>query len=674
MRECGDQQCLIKLSVEESHQLLSQYLHTNLPQRTNESEGEDRNDTLMGPLPSLKVGLLNDQAVATLAVEAQGQGQGLDPEQVFWINKVDFEVPNRILNTEEISVIKEPVFIPTPLVDVIEDVNCTGAECLLTREGIEIFSIDPRRTRLKIKLKLKRSVYISESARDGRTLTQTLALRRCSIKTPNIPLLGGIKDHRFLLAIARGCGAGKFRTIKVKTWPPTRSHIRQEFNFDDPSWRYFELLLQETPSQGNDLEISLIKQKSDEILLGKVNVAIKHTYHPKQLRLKIKQLGEVDFIPTNHSATLTLAYEDPSWLKLLNPKSYLGFYHLQALADPKLSTPSKRLTKSESITERKSLSVNKTRLKYSITADQGSSGQVPLLMSYQPLLTEPFQKFNQEPIELATFRTEARYTLRKVNTPIILTRSQKQEAAVHVSCANQKERIEITPRKVFLIPFESRHSCRVIIRKDRIPKSAGKQHILVTEDREKFKRVVTVSHGVGEIVIAIPVKKSKEFDHLEIGVGHNYSSAQYDFAPQQDLGAESRYEVVLGDRSFGVSLSTSLPTGLFRYGFSAEDRSSVALSAGGLGRLLWLWREGRPFPVGIDFGMLVTGIDGEPHLSFIGGLGVSVPVLNANTPFEASFNLHAWLEYAPTRAGAGHSPWSLLFGPSFAVGKFSTNL
>jgi hypothetical protein len=80
MRECGDQQCLIKLSEEESHQLLSQYLHTNLPQRTNESEGEGRNDTLMGPLPSLKVGLLNDQAVATLAVEAQGQGQGLDPE------------------------------------------------------------------------------------------------------------------------------------------------------------------------------------------------------------------------------------------------------------------------------------------------------------------------------------------------------------------------------------------------------------------------------------------------------------------------------------------------------------------------------------------------------------------------------------------------------------------
>ena len=68
----------------------------------------------------------------------------------------------------------------------------------------------------------------------------------------------------------------------------------------------------------------------------------------------------------------------------------------------------------------------------------------------------------------------------------------------------------------------------------------------------------------------------------------------------------------------------------------------------------------------------MTGIDADPHLSLVGGIGLSVPVLNANTPFEASFNLHAWLEYAPTRVEPGQNPWSFLFGPSFAVGKFST--
>jgi hypothetical protein len=657
-RECGDHKCLLKVSDRESRQLISQTLHTNLPQRTELNEGNNRVEApLVGPLPTLRIGLTNHVTLAKLkTVKKQIEVENLSSEPKFlWVDTVQFEVSSQILRVDEVSVVKEPAFIPTKLVDLIEDLDCSGAQCLLTRSGIELFSVDPKRSKLKIKLRLKREVTISGSNKNRALITQKIPLRRCSISTPKVPVLGGIRQHKILLAIARGCGAGKYRSINVKTWPPTRAHISQEILLEDPSWRYFELMIHETPSQGDQLEVSLLRQRRREVLLGTVNISLKHGFQPKQIRLKIDRLGQVDFIPTNQEAKLVLAYDESSWLTLLKPKSYVGFYTLTHQKETKVNAQTKGKD-------------------YLIRADQGASGQVPLLMSYVPKFKGHFSSFNQDSRELATFRTETRYTLRRVNTPITLTQSLKNKAVVEVSCFTPKKRLKITPRKVFLLPFESRHSCRVTIHKDRIPKWAGEQHILVTEDHEKFKRVVTASNGVGDIVISIPVKKSREFDRLEIGVGHNYSSAQYDFAPQQDLGAESRYEVVLGDRSFGVSLSTSLPTGLFRYGFSADDRSSVALSAGGLGRLLWLWREGRPFPVGIDFGMLVTGIDEEPHLSFIGGLGVSVPVLNANTPFEASFNLHAWLEYAPTRTEEGRSPWTLLFGPSFAVGKFSTNL
>ena len=153
----------------------------------------------------------------------------------------------------------------------------------------------------------------------------------------------------------------------------------------------------------------------------------------------------------------------------------------------------------------------------------------------------------------------------------------------------------------------------------------------------------------------------------------DYSSGDYDFSPEQDIGAESRYQLVLGNRSFSVSVSTSMPTGLFRFG-TDQQRDSLALSAGGLLRFVWLYKEGRPFPLGADIGLLGTGINDEPHLSLVGGLSLSVPVLNANTVLETSFNLHAWFEYSPTRSSTGVSPWALLFGPSFAVGKFSTNL
>lgn len=100
----------------------------------------------------------------------------------------------------------------------------------------------------------------------------------------------------------------------------------------------------------------------------------------------------------------------------------------------------------------------------------------------------------------------------------------------------------------------------------------------------------------------------------------------------------------------------------------------MPLSAGGVARLVWLYSEGRELPIGWELGLLGTGLSNNPNFSIVTGLGFSVPVLNANTTLQTSFNLHAWLEYSPTRTGRGESPFAFLFGPSFAVGKFSTNL
>ncbi len=677
LKECGDRQCLLKISPDETAQLVSQSLHANLPERTDPLYKKSKSvTTLVGPMPSLRIGLLSPDArkrlegsrASTLTSNVDDLQQLSASNGLLWVNQLKFEVAKTLIRTQEVSVIREPAFIPVPLVDLIEKVSCSGAECLLTRQGIELFSINPKRTKLRIKVRLKRGAYLSGQQSEQRGYTFSLPLKRCSIATPQVPLLGNIRQHKFLLAISRGCGAGKYRSIAVKTWPPTRASIIGEVEQGDSSWRYFEVLFEETPNRGESLEISLVKEKRQEVLLGTVAVSLRHDFHPRQIRLSLQQLGPIDFVPTNQVAVLSLAYDKPVWYPLLKPKGFIGFYQVS------YQKQQREQTTGVSDSSKKIKKIDLSIKRYNIRAERGASGDLPMLIGYQPQYKAPFESFNKDHYELATFRTENRYALRRVNTPIRLTSARLGKGVVEVSCLTARHRLEITSKVVALIPFESRHSCRVIIYKDRIPPEVGEQHILVTEDNEKFRQIVTVSHGVGEIVISIPVKKSKEFDRLEIGVGHNYSSAEYDFAPQQDLGAESRYEVVLGDRSFGVSLSTSLPTGLFRYGFSKEDRSSVALSAGGIGKLLWLWREGRPFPVGIDFGALVTGIDNEPHLSIIGGLGVSVPVLNANTPFEASFNLHAWFEYAPTRNEEGQSPWSLLFGPSFAVGKFSTNL
>jgi hypothetical protein len=449
------------------------------------------------------------------------------------------------------------------------------------------------------------------------------------------------------IALARSCFKGKPRSLKVTTWPPVEAYFNRELPVDDPRWRIFDAIFEELPPSGRHLEVSIFEQGGNETLLGEVTLPLAHRYRPAQLRLKLKQLGLIDFIPTNQEATLMPVFEEPKWASKIRVVSHYGFYDVK----PSASGPA-----------------GEVRLKSAPDA----RGAIPIRLSYTPQLSPPFELLY--PFSLVELSTEARYPLREVNLPLSLTHPRPDESIIDVTCLGAEGRTQrIIPGVVSLIPFESRHSCRVHINRARLPRWAGAQHIVVKAGK-RFKRLVRVKHGVGVLTISIPTDKMKEFERLSIRVGHDYASASYDFSPQQDLGDEGRYEVVLGDRSFSVSISTALPTGLYRFGVGEGERDNVSLSAGGLARLLWLYKEGKPFPLGIDFGVLGTEINSAPHLSFIGGVGFSVPVLNANTPLEASFNLHAWIEYSPTRIGQDESAWALLFGPSFAVGKFSTHL
>lgn len=173
--------------------------------------------------------------------------------------------------------------------------------------------------------------------------------------------------------------------------------------------------------------------------------------------------------------------------------------------------------------------------------------------------------------------------------------------------------------------------------------------------------------------LALPASKVPEFHSLDISVSHEFSGGHYQLSLRQNIGAQARYRVILGDSRLYISASTALPARLFRYGADA-DEGSVALSAGATVRMVWLGREGEAFPVGLELGILGTGIENDPQLSFVTGLGFGIPVLNARTSLETRFNIHAWLELSPTRTGPGSSPWSFLFGPSFTVGSFGTTL
>lgn len=635
---CEQPSCLLSLSRSEVRALTAQAFKGRRRNTRDQSRSFYRGDPLQLMVIDGRLPLREGDTFVNLG------GSSYAP--LMRARQLTFELTNTLSLSAKLDASQEPALLPLSYPELVSEVKCNKARCVIDKKGIKVFSLDRGTPKLKLRLGLKKGVERIERRGRSRAEVIKVPIERCLVKAPEVDLLGGTPRHHLPVALARSCFKGKVRSLKVKTWPPVEAYFHRELPIEHPSWRFFDVIFEELPPTGRSLEVSVLTQSASETLLGEFTLPISHHYKPSQLRLKLERLGLIDFLPTNQEATLLPVFGDPKWASLLKIQSHYGFYQVQQSASGPLG-------------------------EVKIRSAPDARGIIPLRLSYVPSLSQPFERLY--PFTLAEVSSEARYPMREVNLPLTLTRAEASESIVEVQCLNgEGEPVSVIPGVVGLIPYESRHSCRVTIHRARVPKWAGAQHILIKAG--KFKRLVRVRHGVGSLNINIPTDHYKEFQRLSIKVGHDYSSAEYDFSPQQDLGEEARFEVVLGDRRFNISISTALPTGLYRFGVDEGESDNVSLSAGGLARLMWLYKPGTPFPLGIDLGVLGTEINKSPHLSFVGGIGLSVPVLNANTPLEASFNLHAWLEYSPTRSDPNESEWGLLFGPSFAVGKFSTHL
>lgn len=79
--------------------------------------------------------------------------------------------------------------------------------------------------------------------------------------------------------------------------------------------------------------------------------------------------------------------------------------------------------------------------------------------------------------------------------------------------------------------------------------------------------------------------------------------------------------------------------------------------------------------------------DRDRQLAPVAGLGVAIPLGNANQPTQAAVNIHAWVAYTlghregQLKDAAGNvtgtvrlNPWAFVFGPSITIGNIGTFL
>jgi hypothetical protein len=262
------------------------------------------------------------------------------------------------------------------------------------------------------------------------------------------------------------------------------------------------------------------------------------------------------------------------------------------------------------------------------------------------------------------------YAVKNLNLSIpLLGKDPSTSSFVEVQCGQPGKHQLILVGTLNRIPFEARDSCRLIFHLDRMPKDAGQQRLRV--EAGDFHQVITLSPGPGELIATIPAGTKNEFDPLTVTITHDLLSGHYTLLPRQSLGEALSYRILLSDRSFKISATTAMPTGMFR--FSTKELSgSMPISAGALTRFTYVQDAGREFPLGLEVGLFGTNLSNTPDFSIVMGIGLSLPVLNQNTVLQASFNIHAWAEFAPTRLSRGDPSFAFLFGPSFSVGMLST--
>jgi hypothetical protein len=378
--------------------------------------------------------------------------------------------------------------------------------------------------------------------------------------------------------------------------------------------------------------------------------------------LEIAGLGPIDFVPTNRPALVRLAQPDAPGRWVVIPLE--GAYRVVGAADGE-----------EVEGDPRGAGFVALRFAYRIPSLPGALAQADLA-----IVSEPVQR-----------------AIHGASVPVALDASAASEnPLVELVCGAGKNVRRIAPGERAQVPYADRDACRVVMHRERLLPADGAQSLHLDIDVTRVDGAPRPEARVSQSVVLRAGKEPRNawvrgvsgpFDHVTIRLAHEEDHGAEAPAspesPEQGAAPSAQWSYVAGTGHARIYATTAVPTGLYRV--ADRDHSGIlSLNFGVVARLTWLDAEGQGGFLGLETGVMGVGLANDTsstgrsltQVATVLGAGLGVPIANRSLATETSVNLHAWLEYEPSRdlGGASGSPLGFVFGPSLSIGNVGANL
>lgn len=544
--------------------------------------------------------------------------------------------------------------------DAVSGVECSNARCELVDGRTVVGALAATAQTLSVRVRLLPRVFISRGDNLDNVVSETLSVLRCPLNVVSGDPVRGVDDMQILVRLGSACGAN----VAQLRWTVSSDPVEVSRVEVTPEGVYVLLWVGRVARD----RVSIVASRGENGAVLAVTNAPTIEVPPPNSGVSLPGLGEIDFIPRNRDASLTLSHVAVSGT--LVPISVPGAY---------------------SITQRDD--------GYFIRGASASSGFTSLRFAYRAAhVPDAFSN-----TDFAHLTDPVQRPIREANVPAPIGASSITKApVVELFCIDEDDKLQaLLSGSAEHIPFDQRDSCRVLIHRDRIPADSGEQRLELSvtvttlggaeRGEAHLSQQIRVRHGSDTDAIWIRGAK-EQFDRIDVRLTHVIDEALFARGlPTPSALPSSQWTIITEDADFRFYATAAIPGSLYRFSDDDGDLGSgpLSLNFGVLSRLTWLDDDGHEGLIGLEGGVMGMGLatDRERQLALVFGLGIAIPLGNPNQPTQAAINIHAWLAYTVGSRSASLfdemggfqrkvelNPWAFVFGPSITVGSIGVFL